>query len=114
MEKKKREALAARLKRRRVEMKMNQERMAEYLGIAYSTYTKLETAQQSASLNTLINISQKMGLSLDYLVFGNGEDESADAKAEQAVRIIQECDMSKIKYTADMLINLYQQMQDKQ
>ena len=62
--------LAERLKLRRKEIGITQEQAAEMLGIAYSSYVKIENAYQSPGIDMLMQISLAFGLSIDYLVFG--------------------------------------------
>lgn len=62
--------LALRIKNKRKLLNYTQETFAEKVGIALSTYTKIENGFQSPSLNTLISISKNLNISIDFLLFG--------------------------------------------
>jgi len=60
-----------RMKSKRLQLGYTQERVAELTDISFSTYSKIENAIQSPSLDTLIRISIVLDISMDYLIFGN-------------------------------------------
>ncbi len=62
--------LALRIKNKRKLLNYTQETFAEKVGIALSTYTKIENGFQAPSLNTLISISKNLNISIDFLLFG--------------------------------------------
>lgn len=62
--------LAGRLKERRKQLGITQERAAELLEMTYSSYSKIENAFQQPGIDMLIRISDVFSLSLDYLIFG--------------------------------------------
>lgn len=60
--------LAAALREKRARMGQTQEQAAEYIGISYSYYSKIETAAQSPSLDMLVRICDTYHISLDRLL----------------------------------------------
>ncbi len=58
-----------RMKSKRLQLGYTQERVAELTDISFSTYSKIENAIQSPSLDTLIRISIVLDISMDYLIF---------------------------------------------
>lgn len=82
------EGMAKRLKERRKELGYTQEQAAEKIGITYSSYSKIENAFQSPSLELTIKIAEVYGLSLDYLVFGDSARRSVrlSENANEAIR----------------------------
>lgn len=62
--------MANRIKESRNALGCTQEQFAEVIGLSASSYTKIENAFQKPALDTLIRIAEKLGVSIDFLVFG--------------------------------------------
>jgi transcriptional regulator with XRE-family HTH domain len=67
-------AMSDRIKKHRKLIGYTQEQFAEIIELSASSYTKIENAFQKPALDTLVNIAEKMKVSLDYLVFGGDQD----------------------------------------
>ena len=63
--------IAKRLKALRSAKRISQEKMAELLDITYSTYVKIERADQNITMKHLINLCKILDVTSDTLVFGN-------------------------------------------
>lgn len=63
-----------RLRNRRNDLGFTQEYVSEQIGITLRFYQMIERGEKSLSLDTLINISKTMEISIDYLLFGNLPD----------------------------------------
>ena len=63
--------IANRLKELRQARNISQEKMAELLGISYSTYSKIENAYQNLTIKHLIKISKILNVSADTILFDN-------------------------------------------
>ena len=63
--------IAERLKAIRNIRKISQEKMAELLGVTYSTYVKIENANQNLTIKHLINICDVLNITSDSLLFGD-------------------------------------------
>ncbi len=70
--------ISSRIKFRRKSLGYTQEEISEKLGLSHSHYTKIENAISSPSLDTLVNISKLLGLSLDFIVFGEEQKNDYD------------------------------------
>ena len=70
--------MSSRIKSRRKSLGYTQEEMAEKLELSHSHYSKIENAISSPSLDTLINISKILGISLDNIVFGEKNNANLD------------------------------------
>ena len=68
-----------RLKEARKKRSITLNRLAEILDISMSYMGLLERGERTPSFALLVNMSVKLGVSLDYLVFGNSEEDAAEA-----------------------------------
>ena len=64
------EATAARIKELRLDQGLTQEAFADVLGVTLRYQQRLESASRSIPVELLAEISEKFGISLDYLVLG--------------------------------------------
>ena len=60
--------IAAAIRKKRYGMGLTQEQAAEFVGISYSYYTKIENALQAPALDTLVKICEAYHISLDRLL----------------------------------------------
>ena len=65
---------AERLRVIRNERGYTQEKFAEILDVAYPTYKKIERAESGVTVNQLRLMKEKLDISADYLLFGEGND----------------------------------------
>ena len=85
-----------RIKNKRKSLNYTQETFSEKIGIALSTYTKIENGFQAPSLNTLIAISKELDISIDFLLFGY-EKSSISEKEKRALNLLQTFNPNDIK-----------------
>lgn len=69
------EESGVRLKKLRTEMEMTQEEIAELVGIAQSSYARIESGKKGVSIDTLVAIADVLNTSLDYIILGKAERE---------------------------------------
>lgn len=69
--------IAGRLKELRLNLKYTQEQFAEFLDISVQLYKKMESGENNISIATLHKMKKKMGFSVDYLLFGEQDDQEA-------------------------------------
>src|SRR5438445_12797071 len=70
-----------RIKTRRLELEWTQDQLAQKAGISKSFLSDLENGKRSIGAETLLDLGRAMGLSLDYLMTGNGsKDPEAQAQ----------------------------------
>lgn len=100
--------MAARIKKQRLQLGFTQEKFAETINISASSYTKIENAFQKPALDTLIDISEKLDLSLDYIVFGNNkpQKEIDAAIVESIINLVDPAKFTHVRDILDRLINL--------
>jgi len=92
-----------RIKKRRKSLNYTQEKFCETINLSVSSYTKIENAFQRPSLNTLINISRHLDLSLDYIVFGSGEGKREVSSADKFGALLKSADSEKLLYACEFL-----------
>lgn len=113
MDKKSLEQLGERLKNKRYELGYTQEKTAELSEVSYSSYSKIENAIQSPSLDALIRIAKVLQISLDYLIFGDTGQEIKFSNWDELQVILMNSDLEKLKYVGDLLIQITTQMKKK-
>ena len=85
-----RKETAARLKKRRKELKLSTSEVAEYIGKTPHYYRDIERGVCGMSMETLIGLSICLNLSLDYISFGKEDEEKEDAP-RTAYRLLCQC-----------------------
>lgn len=69
--------IAGRLKELRLNLKYTQEQFAEFLDISVQLYKKMESGENNISIATLHKMKNKLDFSVDYLLFGEKDDQEA-------------------------------------
>ena len=77
-----------RIRKAREELGYTREKFAEKLDVSVSYLAELERGRTGISVKMLITICKVLGLSADYVLFGN--DRSEDSKRLDAIRRIDE------------------------
>lgn len=67
--------IAGRLKELRLNLKYTQEQFAEFIDISVQLYKKMESGENNISIATLHKMKKKMEFSVDYLLFGEKDDQ---------------------------------------
>lgn len=67
-------ALAGRLRNVRIQLGYTQEKFAEILDVACSTYKKIEKGESGITVTQLRLLKAKLDISIDYLLFGDSKD----------------------------------------
>ena len=63
-------AMGERIRKRRLELELSQQELAELIGVSTNFVGQIERANRSISIETFYNISDKLKISADYLLFG--------------------------------------------
>jgi len=101
MNKEQLDAMARRIKEKRMFLGLTQEQAAEKLKISYSSYTKIENGFQNPSLDTLIGISTMLIISLDEMVFGVDEN-SVSTEIRALESVLTSYDKEKLAYAVEV------------
>ena len=95
-----------RMKSKRLQLGYTQEKVAELTDISFSTYSKIENAIQSPSLDTLIRISIVLDISMDYLIFGNENIKKDIDNISAIITLLQNADFKQVRYAYELLSQL--------
>lgn len=95
-----------RMKSKRLQLGYTQERVAELTDISFSTYSKIENAIQSPSLDTLIRISIVLDISMDYLIFRNENIKKDIDDFSDIITLLQNADFKQVQYVYELLSQL--------
>ncbi|MCI9355429.1 MAG: helix-turn-helix transcriptional regulator [Firmicutes bacterium] len=106
MTKKELKSMGDRMKSKRLQLGYTQERVAELTDISFSTYSKIENAIQSPSLDTLIRISIVLDISMDYLIFGNENIKKDIDDFSDIITLLQNADFKQVQYVYELLSQL--------
>ena len=106
MTKKELKSMGDRMKSKRLQLGYTQERDAELTDISFSTYSKIENAIQSPSLDTLIRISIVLDISMDYLIFGNENIKKDIDDFSDIITLLQNADFKQVQYVYELLSQL--------
>ncbi|MCI8628434.1 MAG: helix-turn-helix transcriptional regulator [Firmicutes bacterium] len=106
------DGIIQRIKQKRKEKGYTQEKMAELLNISYSNYSKIENAVVTPTLERLVDISQILDMSLDYLVYGKqNNDETTyfcdNTQEKDIISLFKDCDKEKLLYIIHFLQKIY-------
>lgn len=70
--------IGRRIKIKRKELKLTQEKLSEIIDVSPSYISEIERGSSISSLATICKISQTLNVSLDYLVFGINKNNSSN------------------------------------
>ena len=76
-----------RLRKRRMALKMTQESVAEQIGVTLRWYQRIERGENTVSVDTLLNISRVLSVSIDYLMFGEFTNSLVNPYADIVAKI---------------------------
>lgn len=77
----------ARLRKRRMFLKLTQESVAEQIGVSLRWYQRIERGENTVSVDTLLNISRVLSVSIDYLMFGDFANSLSNPYADIVAKI---------------------------
>ena len=91
--------IGARIKKRREDMGLTQEALAEALDVSVKFVSDIENGAKGMSLKTLNRLSQTLLVSADHILFGTGLDNDLDELAMTA----RMCPPEKRGFAAELL-----------
>lgn len=89
-----------RIRKIREELKMNRERFSEMIDISDVFLGQIERGERSLSIKTLCRISSFTGVSTDFILLGNANNNSTIHKID---RILAKSSDANIKYFYDII-----------
>lgn len=100
-----RQEVGKRLACRRREMGLTGEEMGRQIGKKGKYYRDIENGKCGMSVETLMLLAEKMGLSLDYLIYGIADDEKM-GEPKLIVNMLSHCD-GRVREGAVNLLKVY-------
>ena len=100
MEKQQLIEIGQRLRQRRQELGLTREKMSELADIGTGYYGQLEVGTSQMSIDTLIKLSHSMHLSMEYILFGEGE-KPGDPSA--MIDLLRRCTPRELKLAEEVL-----------
>lgn len=100
-----RKEAAARLRKRRKELKLSTSEVARYIDKTPHYYRDIERGVCGMSMETLIGLSSCLDLSLDYISFGECEEET-ESGPQIAYRLLSQCS-DRTQQDAVMLLKAF-------
>lgn len=76
-----------RLRKRRIDLGVTQESVAEQVGITLRWYQRIERGENTVSIDTLLGLSRVLAVSLDYLMFGTFTNSLSNPYADIVMKI---------------------------
>ena len=98
-----RSAAGERIRNRREKMGLSRQKMAAQIGKAEKYYADIERGYCGMSLDTMIEIADSLGLTLDYLVFGNDGREESERESDSIQLLVRGCDEKRRKKAVELL-----------
>lgn len=92
-------AMGERIRRRREELNISREKLAEMLDITTKFCSDIEIGYRGVSLKTLVRISECLMLSVDYILFGN----TSPINEQTFLRLICKCPNNKKEYLLEII-----------
>lgn len=76
-----------RIRKLRIELGIDQKELAERIGVANSTISRLESGQKTPSRETTLKLANILGCTTDYLI--TGQENKQDELASKLINIFQ-------------------------
>lgn len=93
-----------RLRSRRKELGITGEQLSKLIGKTGPYYRDIERGDCGMSVETLIQLSSHLGVSLDYVIYGNdGNGQEILSHDDMILQLLGRCDDGKRKVAVEML-----------
>lgn len=77
--------------------------MAERIGKAEKYYADIERGYCGMSLETMIEIAENLGITLDYMIFGESERQDLPEDSQSLLFYLGNCDEKKRRKAVELL-----------
>ena len=92
-----------RIRNCRERLGLSRQRMAEKIGKAEKYYADIERGYCGMSLETMIEISECLGITLDYMIFGDENKQELPEESKQLLFYLKNCDEKTQRKAMDIL-----------
>ena len=91
------QAIASRIAAARKNSKISLQEMADYVGLGYEQYRRIESGKVLVKTEYLIAISAKLKVSTDYLLFGEKSNVIGDRALAKLINELSSSDVERAK-----------------
>ena len=88
--------IGGRIKAQRRNMGISQEKLAEMIFVSPHYIYEIERGTKAMSLETLMNMSEALKLSTDYILFDNRSESRSEALADKIANVFDNCSDDEI------------------
>lgn len=92
--------IGKRIAKRRKQLDLTQEKLAEKMNVSVQMISNLERGNKAIKIENLVNLSEILGVSTDYILKGNAKNNNAENIAEE-IADLSEKDGKMIKMLID-------------
>ena len=103
--------IGKRIRETRTQMKLSQAALAEMSGLSTRYISHIETARKKASLSSLVNIANAVGISIDEILYGNQTAYKTDYQLD-IILLIEDCSPSEKRYLYLMINSVLNILRD--
>lgn len=103
-------AVGSRIRKQREYMGLSREQFAERIEVTPKFCSDIELGVKGMSVPTLCRISRSLGLSTDYILFGDSEEHASG----QIERMLAQCTSTEYQSAEALLKVFFSAMRDKQ
>ena len=97
-------ALGERISRRRKQVRIKQNVLAEQLGISNNYLSSIERGKEKPSLEILIKICNALNITPDYLIMGNMHSNNVPQKITEGLRLCTAADIDLIEIIIEAMV----------
>lgn len=105
-------ALGKRIREERLKLGLTQEKLAESIDVSNSYVGQIERGERSVTLDTLIRITQRLGVTIDYLL-KDSVDMKNDNFVDQLKQLLHGRNMKQKQMALDVLKVMFSHMDDQ-
>ena len=96
-------AVGRRIRGRRKELGISRQELASQIGKTEKYYADIERGYCGMSMDTMLEIAECLGISLDYMIWGKADDGELPEDLRSLLSYLQNCDEKKRKKAVKIL-----------
>lgn len=98
-------ALGKRIKKERKQRKITQAKLAERVGLEKSNISHIECGVSKPSIDTLVNIANELGVTLDALIC-DSLDIERNTYENELLQLTKDCTPEELRFLTDTLVGM--------
>ena len=96
-------AAGGRIRRQRERLGISRQEIAEKIGRVEKYYADIERGYCGMSLDTMVDIAGCLGITLDYIIFGEEDKQKLSSESAAILFYLESCDENKRKKAVELL-----------